>query len=125
MKDKRWIDLYNCLYLASSTYEEVSFLESPVFEVLDELETRMRMGMSEDSLTYFLSEGLINDVNGQELAKFRDFVFAIDSKHWNPTDFNYYQDWKLVKDWAIALLKKLGIEKNGWNSDGEVVIYTE
>jgi len=120
-----WVDLYNCLYIISSKYHEISLLQSPIFEIFEELDSKIIMGLSETSLTFFYSEGWIDDSIRKELAKFRDYVNSIPSMHWNADDFDYLEDWGLARDWAISLMKKMKMEKNGWNSNGEIIIYTK
>lgn len=122
MKIKAWTDLYNCLYLTSSHYKDVAFLESPILQVLDELETRMMMGLNDQSLNLFINEGLIDESMKSELSRFRDFVMKIDGHYWNTEDFDHLEDWNLARDWAKSLMKKLKLEKKGWDSSGEVVI---
>jgi hypothetical protein len=125
MKNFAWTSLYNCLYIISSENKDIASLESPVFEIFEDLDTRITVGLNDQSLSFFLSQGWINEGAKGELSRFRDFVNKIDSKHWNADDFDHLEDWTLARDWAVSLMHKLKMEKNGWNSDGETVIYTK
>ncbi|HTF18214.1 MAG TPA: hypothetical protein VK658_09095 [Chryseolinea sp.] len=124
MNNFLWTSLYNCLYLISSRYREIESLQSPVFEIFEDLDTRTGIGLSDESLSVFLSEGRISEVMKEELSRFKDFLNKIESKYWNAHDFDHLEDWRLARAWAATLMQKLKMEKNGWNSDGEVVIYT-
>lgn len=119
-----WIYLYNCLYLTSSRYDEVRHLESNIFEVMDELETALHVGMHEDRLDEHVKEGLINEERRIELGNFRNYVLAIEPHLWNPEEFDRSDDWDLARKWANTLLMKLNLKKRGWDSSGEYVIYT-
>lgn len=125
MRNQAWTAVYNCLYLTSSRYNEVAFLESPVFEVLNELDTELIVGFNDQSLSHFVKAGLVDESMSNELSRFRDFVMKIDRQHWNTEDFDHLEDWNLARDWATSLMKKLRLEKKGWNADGEVIIYTK
>jgi|LakMenEpi03Aug12_release.lakeMendotaPanAssembly.Ray.scaffolds.fasta_scaffold884687_2 hypothetical protein len=125
MKGFAWTSLYNCLYLISSQYEDIASLESPVFEIFEDLDTRISVGLNDESLSFFEDQGWINDDMKGELSRFRDFVNKIDSKYWNADDFDYLEDWRLARDWATSLMRKLKMEKSGWDSDGTTVIYTK
>jgi hypothetical protein len=119
-----WTSLYNCLHLISSRYEEIESLQSPVFEIFEDLDTRAGVGLSDESLSVFLNEGRIDKVMKGELLRFRDFLHGIESKYWNSNDFDHHQDWELARAWAVILMQKLRMKKKGWNSDGESVMYT-
>jgi len=124
MKNFAWTSLYNCLYLISSQYKDIAPLQSPVFDVFEDLDTRITVGLNDESLSFFVSEDWINkDVKG-ELLNFRFFLNKIEPKHWNEDDFDHLEDWRMAREWAIALMKKLKMTNKGWNSDGEVVIYS-
>jgi hypothetical protein len=124
MKSKTsWIYLYNCLYIASSNYTEIKYLESPIFEVLDELETMIEASLRKDTLDFFEKNQWIDRKLREELEKFYDYVDNIAAKHWNIKDFDEHEDWNLTREWAKSLMKKLGMEKNGWDSTGEKTIY--
>ncbi|HEY9046885.1 MAG TPA: hypothetical protein VIN08_13370 [Ohtaekwangia sp.] len=125
MINKAWIALYNCLFLVSSRYREIASLESPIFEIFEDLDTRLIVGLNDESLEIFLKEGWINDGMRRELSQFRDFVNNIDSKYWNAEDFDHLEDWNLAREWAITLMSKLGFKNKGWNSNGETIIYTQ
>lgn len=125
MKDFAWTSLYNCLYLISSQYEDIASLESPVFEIFEDLDTRITVGLNDESLSFFTGHGWINEDMKGELLRFRDFVNTIDSKYWNANDFDYLEDWGLARDWATSLMRKLKMEKSGWDPDGTAVIYTK
>jgi len=124
MRNKAWIALYNCLYLVSSHYRDIVSLESPVFEIFEDLDTRVIVGLNDESLSFFLKEGWISEGMRKELSRFRDFVNNIDSKYWNEEDFDHLEDWNLAREWATTLMGKLGLKNRGWNSDGETIIYT-
>ncbi len=55
-----------------------------------------------------MSQGWINEGMKGELSQFRDFLNKIESKYWNANDFDHLEDWKLARDWATALMQKLG-----------------
>ena len=125
MKNFAWTSLYNCLYLVSSRYKDIVSLQSPIFEVFEDLDTRIAVGLNDENLSFFVSEGWINESVKGELSQFRDFVNSIQSTYWNASDFDHLEDWKLARDWAAVLMTKLKMERRGWNSDGEVVIYSK
>lgn len=125
MKNFAWTSLYNCLYLISSLYKDIASLESPVFEIFEDLDTRITVGLNDQSLSFFVSQGWIDESLKGELSRFKDFVNRIESKYWNADDFDHLEDWRLAREWANSLMRKLKMEKNGWNSDGETIIYTK
>ncbi|MDN5204927.1 hypothetical protein QQ008_26290 [Fulvivirgaceae bacterium BMA10] len=117
-----WIDLYNCLYLVSSKYNEVEYLESPIFEIFDELDSSIINGLSMESLKFFLENDWITEEQKKELNQFKQYLVGIDDKYWNKIDFDLQEDWLFLKKWSISLMDKLGMKKKGWDSDGEQVI---
>lgn len=125
MKDFAWTSLYNCLYVISSHYEDIASLESPVFEIFEDLDTRITVGLNDESLSFFTGQGWINEDMKGELLRFRDFVNKIDSRYWNANDFDCLEDWGFARDWATSLMRKLKMEKSGWDPDGTTVIYTK
>lgn len=124
-EDSIWVNLYNCLYILSSNFCEIEYLNSPIFEVFDELETALYMGLKEDSLNQFLSEKWIDLELKEELNNLRNFVDNIEPKLWNSDKFDSHEDWKLVKKWSSNLLSRLSMKKKGWNNTGEIIIYSE
>ena len=122
MKKFPWTSLYNCLYLVSSHYGDIASLESPVFEVFEDLDTRITVGLNDQSLASFVSEGRFSEAIKNELSQFRDFINNIDSKYWNTVDFDHLEDWKLARDWATTLMGKLNMKRSGWDSSGEMLI---
>jgi 3-methyladenine DNA glycosylase Tag len=124
VKNHAWTYLYNCLYLTSSSYKELEPLESSILQVLDELETNATVGLNQKYLDSYQEEGLINLEIKDELSRFRDFIFNIDSKHWNPKDFDHAEDWQLARKWANSLMKKMNLKKRGFDDHG-IVIYTD
>jgi len=120
-----WTFLHNCLYLVSSGYSDITHLDSPVFEIFDELDSAIIGGLNERTLSFFISKCWINENEKRELEKFRDHVNKIDGRNWNPDDFDNLEDWKLARDWANALMSRLKMKKDGWNSEGKIVIYTK
>jgi hypothetical protein len=124
-EDTAWVHLYNCLYLVSSEYDQISHLESQTFEIFDELDTTIIGGLNERALILFLDKEWIDTSTKKELENFREYLNGIDAQRWNPKDFNYYEDWTIAREWANTLLEKLNIKKNGWCSSGKVNIYTK
>ncbi len=120
-----WGYLYNCMYLTSSWYGEIAYLESPIFEIFDELDSTIIGGLNERTLSFFQEKGWIGDTLRKELIRFKQHINSIDAQYWNPDDFDNLEDWKLARDWAKALMGKLKMKKGGWNSEGQVVIYTK
>ena len=125
MKDFAWTSLYNCLYLISSEYEDIVSLKSPVFEIFEDLDTAIAVGLNDENISYFAGKGWITEEIKGELLQFRDFVDRIDPKYWNENDFDHLEDWKLARVWASSLMKKIKMERRGWNSDGSFILYTK
>ena len=126
--DKRktaWVSLYNCLYVTSSKYKDIAHLESRVFEIFEDLDSAILVGLEETTLSFFIEQEWITSELKTELASFRDHLNAIPSKNWNADDFDHLEDWKLVREWSVALMQKLKMDRRGWNSDGTAIIYTE
>ncbi|MEL7005423.1 MAG: hypothetical protein AAFN93_22225 [Bacteroidota bacterium] len=128
MIDKRnsvWVDLYNTLFLVSSNYGEIKHLESPIFEVLDELETVLYTAFRLDVLNQFQENGWIDEVIKTELVQFYNHVDKIENSRWNSIDFDNYEDWVIAKKWAKSLMNKLNMDRQGWDSTGSTVIYLD
>jgi len=121
-KDSVWIDLYNSLYIVSSSSSELIKLETPIFEPLDELETALINGFHVKSLKLFVDEKWITLLQKKELLKFKTYIEKIDSAYWNLTDFDNHPDWILVRKWANSILQNLEETKRGWDSTNEIVI---
>ncbi|WP_422003552.1 hypothetical protein [Roseivirga pacifica] len=117
-----WINLYNALFVISSRYADLKHLESPVFEVLDELESSIVDGLRQESLNYYLDNKWIDDREKDELIKFRQHLDSINTEQWNKYDFDSSEDWNLARSWAKSLMVRLGIKNNGWNSTGEIIM---
>lgn len=125
--DKRktsWIQLCNCLYFISCQYDSLRYLESPIFEPFEDLDSSIQVGLSNDSLQFYLTNEWIDIVLMNELKKFRDFTNSIDSNLWNPIEFDVNIDWGLARDWAISLKMRLGIDNEDW-IDPSIIIYTK
>ena len=122
MKNYAWVSLYNCLYLISSNYKDIVQLESNVFEIFEDLDTRLSVGLNAQSLSAFVHEGWIDNEIEKTLSRFRDFVNEIDSQHWNANDFDHLEDWKIARGWANNLMIKLNLKNRGWDSSGETVM---
>lgn len=118
-----WIHLYNSLFVVSSTYREIAYLETPIFELFDELDTSISMGLSEQSLSFFRDEGWIDKQTASELGRFRDFLRRMPIETWNSSDFDSSEDWILARKWATDIMTKLKMNKRGWDSTGEVTIF--
>lgn len=69
-----WINLYNTLFLISYCYDELKCLESPIFEVLDELETSLINGLRDEALDFYESKSWIDSSVKTELINFRNHV---------------------------------------------------
>jgi hypothetical protein len=126
--DKRktsWVFLYNCLYVISSKYSEIAHLESPVFELFDELDSAIIGGLNERSLSFFMDQHWVDQTLKEELIRFRDYLNGISPEYWNAKDFDGSEDWRIARGWACLLMEKLNMRRNGWNSEGSVVIYTD
>ena len=113
------------MYLSSSNYSEVSSLNSPIFEVLDELETLLYTAFRIDVLNQFQENGWIDEIIKAELIQFHDYVDKIENRYWNPNDFDRHEDWVLARKWANSLMNKLNMKKQGWDSSGSTVIYLD
>ena len=120
-----WTDLCNCFYVVSHPYSDIAYLESPVFEVFDDLDTSIIMGLREESLSFFVTEGWIDEAMKEELSRFRDHLERIENRYWNPEDFDRWEDWVSARNWAKALVSKLGLKNDGWDSTGTKFYYTE
>ena len=116
--------LYNGLYAISSNYKDLEHLESPIFEVMDEIDSCIVTGFSDQALQNYSDSG-IEDGTVNELRRFRDFVGKIDNEYWNPDDFDSYEDWKIARSWATSLLGKLGMTKRSWNTGNTKIVYTK
>ena len=120
-----WGDLYNTLFVISSSFQDLQNLQNPYFDVLDELDSAIINGLNDTSLIFFLEQGWIEDDMYRELLAFRSEIEKLDNILWNHNDFDNHEDWIFLRNWSKALLKKFKIKKDGWNSDGEIVIFTE
>jgi hypothetical protein len=117
--------LYNCLYLVSLEYDQISHLESQTFEIFDELDTTITGGLNERALIFILDKEWIDTSTKNELENFREYLNGIDAQRWNLNDFNYYEDWTIAREWANTLIEKLNMKKNGWCPSGKIDIYTK
>ncbi len=124
MRNYAWISLYNCLYLISSRYKDIANLQSQVFDIFEDLDTRISIALNEQSLSFFVREGWIDEDIKRNLVKFKDFIDKIDSRHWNANDFDYHEDWEMARSWANNLMNKLNLKNRGWDSSDETIIYT-
>ncbi|MGB3513540.1 MAG: hypothetical protein WBA93_30885 [Microcoleaceae cyanobacterium] len=100
-------------------------MNSPIFEVLDELETLLCTVFESDVLNQFQENGWINETVKTELIQFYQHVDKIENCYWNPIDFDNYEDWVIAKNWALSLMEKLKMERQGWDSSGSTVIYLD
>lgn len=116
--------LYNGLFAISSYYKDLKYLESPIFEVMDEIDSCIITGFTKQALRNYLKSGIDPKVV-EEIGKFGEFVNKIENKYWNPDDFDNYDDWKLAREWASNLLNLLGWKKKSWDDSETTVIYTD
>jgi hypothetical protein len=124
MKNKStgFVFLYNGLYAISSKYSELAHLESPIFEVMDEIESCIYTGFNQSALENYKQSGVQSEVV-HEIGKFGEFVLSINSENWNPHNFENDDDWQLARKWAESLLDKIGMERSGWNDGNTKIIY--
>ena len=106
--------LYNGLYAISSNYKDLEHLESPIFEVMDEIDSCIVTGFSAQALRNYSDSGIEDD-----------FIDKIDNEYWNPHDFDNYEDWTIARSWATSLLGKLGMTKKSWNTGSTKIVYTK
>ncbi|WP_436516253.1 hypothetical protein [Ekhidna sp. To15] len=122
-RKKGTLFLYNGLYAISSYYEDLKHLESPVFEVFDEIDSCITVGFSDQSILYYLKNKIVDKALADELRKFKEHVEKIDAEYWNDYDFNKIEDWEIARKWAHSLLEKLGMERQGWDDSSTTNIY--
>lgn len=120
-----WVDLYNGLYILSSSEEIIRQMETPIFEVLDELDTALEMGFSQQSLESFYDYGWINHSALKELQSFNRVIHKIDLKFWNLSDFLEEEDWLIIREWSKKIFHTLNMKDNGFDSTGIQIIYTD
>ena len=124
-KESVWIDLYNALYIMSSKYKDIQHLESPVFDVFEELDTAIMNGLKDSNLALYFEEEWITLTLYQEFKKFGEYINSISSELWNESDFDKHPDWELARKWAVSLLSKIGEKKRGWDSTGDTIVFSE
>ena len=115
--------LYNALYAISSNYDELKGLESSIFEVMDEIDSCIATGFNQQALTNYLKSGM-GDELVNEIEEFGRYVSGIENEHWNSNDFDNYEDWRLARNWAKSLMKKLDMPNKGWDFGSSRTIYT-
>lgn len=125
MKKKGALFLYNGLYAISSYYKDLKHLESPIFEIFDEIDTCIEVAFNEQSFSYFLEKEIVDNSLVQELRKFKEHIGRIDAEYWNEYDFDKVEDWEIARKWASSLLDKLGMERQGWDDSRTTNIYID
>ena len=123
-KDTGLLLLYNGLFAISSQYKDLEHLESPIFEVMDEIDSCIVTGFSEQAFENYYRSGIDLEIIN-ELRSFGEFVDKIENQYWTPEHFDQYEDWEIARKWAYKLMKKLGMRRNGWYSSGTNIIYLE
>lgn len=116
--------LYNALYAISSSYKDLEYLESPIFNIMDEIDSCISAGFCEQALSNY-SKGGLHDELVSEIGEFGKCVSRIENEYWNPYDFDNYEGWRSARDWAKSLRKKLGMMNKGWYNSGSIVLWTD
>ncbi len=124
-KSTLWSNLYNALYLISSYYDDIKYIENNIIEVMDEIEGELDSGCHTQSIDQFLKEGWINVDTAKELTNFYKYVSNISPTLWNISNFDTHEEWQLARNLANTLLEKIGETKKGYDSSGDIIIFTK
>jgi len=108
--DSVWFWLKNTILMVSKDYKDLKYLESPVCEILDEIDTAYSMGLSDQSLRFFIKQKWLNEKQKKKLKKLKESMDNLENKKWNLIDFDNDSEWLAIKKIAKTLKKELNLK---------------
>lgn len=124
-EDSIWVDLYNFLFFITSRSIEIRRLQSNIFDPFDELETVIVSTTNKNNLEFLIKKKWLDEKLVISINQLANFVLSIDSNKWNLDSFENEEQWEISRKWGMKLIKKLNINRNGWNNNCESIYFSK